>query len=105
MMEETKMHDQIQSAILSAIKEVNEILPPEMRLSNDPEAVIFGKGGKLDSLGLVNLVLAVEERLAERGWKVSLTDERAMSQNRSPFRSIEALTSFVAEATLTEEPA
>ena len=94
------MHDEIQSAILSTIKEVNEILPAEMRLSSDPEAVIFGKGGKLDSLGLVNLVLALEERLSERGWKVSLTDERAMSQHRSPFRSIQALTSFVAETTL-----
>lgn len=92
------MNEQIQSAILSAVKEVNEILPPELRLSSEPEAVIFGKGGKLDSLGLVSFVLAVEERLAERGWKVSLTDECAMSQNRSPFRSIQALTSFVAEA-------
>lgn len=99
------MNDQIQRAILSAIEEVNEILPPEMRLSSDPEAVIFGKGGKLDSLGLVNLVLAVEERLADRGWKVSLTDERAMSQNRSPFRSIQALTSFVAETALPQEHA
>jgi acyl carrier protein len=92
------MNEQIQGAILSAIEEVNEILPPEMRLSSEPEAVIFGKGGKLDSLGLVNFVLAVEERLAQHGWRVSLTDERAMSQNHSPFRSIQALTSFVAEA-------
>jgi len=92
------MNEAIQSAIHAAIDEVNAILPPDMHLSRQPDAVIFGKGGKLDSLGLVNFVLAVEEKLEQRGCKVSLTDERAMSQARSPFRSIDTLTAFISEA-------
>lgn len=91
------MSEQIQNAIVAAVQEVNLTLPVHMQLSSDPEAVIFGKGGALDSLGLVNLVLAVEERLERAGVKISLTDERAMSQHRSPFRSIQSLTNFVAE--------
>ncbi len=91
------MKAKIRAAILSAIDEVNPILPPAMQLSHDPDAAIFGKGGKLDSLGLVNFVLTVEEKLLVQGWPVTLTDERAMSQHRSPFRSIESLSSFVYE--------
>lgn len=94
-MKRMETEQRITSAILSAVDEVNAISPPNMQLSKDLDAVIFGKGGRLDSLALVNFVLAVEDKLLEEGWKVSLTDERAMSQSRSPFRSIHALTSFV----------
>jgi len=93
------MNEQIQNAIVAALNDVNQILPPSMQLSSDPDAVIFGKGGKLDSLGLVNFVMAVEEQLMQCGWKVTLTDDRAMSQSRSPFRSIRALAGFIAEIT------
>jgi acyl carrier protein len=91
------MSEHIQNAVVSAVQDVNAILPVHMQLSSDPDAVIFGKGGRLDSLGLVNLVLAVEEKLEQVGLKISLTDERAMSQNRSPFRSIQSLTTFISE--------
>lgn len=86
---------QIEAAIQAAIEEVNAVLPSGMQLSKSPEEVIFGRGGKLDSLGLVNLVLAVEEKLADAGLRVSLTDERAMSQTRSPFRTVRTLALFV----------
>ena len=90
--------DQIEAAIFDAMDEVNAVLPDNMQLERTPEAVIFGRGGKLDSLGLVNFVLAVEEKLTKLGIDVSLTDERAMSQSRSPFRSVAALTAFVQQS-------
>ena len=90
--------DQIESAIFEAMDEVNAVLPENMQLERTQEAVIFGRGGKLDSLGLVNFVLAVEEKLTKLGIDVSLTDERAMSQSRSPFRSVAALTAFVQQS-------
>lgn len=92
------MNEKIYGAIMAAVDEVNAILPLGMQLSKDAEAVIFGKGGKLDSLGLVNFVMAVEDKLSEQGWNVSLTDARAMSQSRSPFRSIQALSAFIADS-------
>lgn len=66
-------------------------LPDEL----SPETALFGKGGVFDSLGLVSLVLAVEEAVRdEHGVSVSLADERAMSQARSPFRTIGALAEY-----------
>ncbi len=89
------MKDRIETAIFEAMDEVNAVLPDSMQLERTFDAVIFGRGGKLDSLGLVNFVLAVEEKLTTLGLNVSLTDERAMSQTRSPFRTVAALTAFV----------
>ena len=91
------MTERIEKAIFEALDEVNLTLPDGMQLEGSAEAVIFGRGGKLDSLGLVNLILAVEEKLSAQGVNVSLTDERAMSRTRSPFRSVKALGLFIEE--------
>lgn len=90
--------EQIESTVLAAVDEVNLTLPENMKLEPTPDAVVFGRGGKLDSLGLVNFILAVEERLyADLAMEVSLADERAMSQTRSPFRSISSLVDYIQE--------
>src|SRR5689334_14689176 len=87
--------ERIDVAIREAIKEVNATLPTSMQLEETAASETFGRGGKLDRLGLVNLLLAVEEKLAALGVNVSLPDERARSQTRSPFRSVKALGSFI----------
>jgi acyl carrier protein len=84
------------AVILSAVAEFNQGLPEDQRIQETPEAVLFGRGGKLDSLGLVNLILTVEEHLqASLGVQLTLADERAMSQERSPFRSVSSLAAYI----------
>ncbi len=62
------------------------------------DARIFGGGGPLDSLGLVNFLADLEYRLGERfGRELVLASDRAMSRNRSPFRDVAALTDYVLE--------
>ena len=57
-----------------------------------PQTRLFGKPGLFDSIGLVNLVLSVEEAVEdEYGVTISLADQRAMSQSSSPFRSMQSL--------------
>jgi acyl carrier protein len=60
------------------------------------DTVLLGDGGAVDSLGLVRLVLMVE-RQVEDDFRVpiSLTDEKAMSQRSSPFRTLGTLTAYV----------
>ena len=66
--------------------------------------VLFGPGGALDSLGLVNFLADLEYRLAEEyGRELVLASERAMSRSRSPFRDADALVAYVLE--LLAEPA
>jgi hypothetical protein len=59
---------------------------------------IFGAGGPLDSLGLVNFLADLEYRLADVfGREVVLASERAMSRSRSPFRDVASLTDYIQE--------
>jgi len=60
------------------------------------ETVLLGEGGAVDSLGLVRLVMTVERQVEDDfGVPLSLTDEKAMSQRNSPFRSVGALTAYI----------
>jgi acyl carrier protein len=56
---------------------------------------LFGEDGVLDSLELVNLIVAFEQRIqSDLDLAITLADEKAMSQKRNPFRSIEALADY-----------
>ena len=60
-----------------------------------PTTPLFGRRGVFDSLGLVAAIVAVEEAIeGEVGIGVTLADERAMSQKRSPFLTISSLADY-----------
>ncbi len=45
------------------------------------DAILFGKSGKLDSLGLVNLIITIEQKIEEKlGTTTTVAHERAMSK-------------------------
>jgi acyl carrier protein len=85
----------IESVILASIEIVNQSRLPGEQLGVAPDAAIFGHGSPLDSLGLVSLLIEIEDHFAARGWPVSLSDERAMSQKRSPFRDVPSLVTYI----------
>lgn len=61
------------------------------------DTALFGEDGLLDSVGLVSLVVAVEQGLDdELGLRVGLADERALSQRSSPYRTISSLAAYAA---------
>jgi acyl carrier protein len=86
----------VQKSVKQAIAEYNA--GEERPVPDTPSTVLLGPAGAVDSLGLVRLVLAVERQVADDfGVAVSLTDERAMSQRNSPFRSVGSLSDYVVE--------
>src|SRR4029077_13785079 len=88
--------DAVLRVIYAALDEHNEAVEAPARLEKSEDTVLFGRGGSLDSVGLVRLVVAVEQGIEERfGVAITLADERAMSQQRSPFRSVGALAEYV----------
>jgi acyl carrier protein len=93
----------IQDVVLAALRSANQTRPDDSQLDVSPEAPIFGPESALDSLGLVSLLMDVEEGLAGVGPAVTLSDERAMSRKQSPFRSVPALVSYIEQ--LVHEPA
>lgn len=56
---------------------------------------ILGNGGILSSLMLVELMLAVEDYCTANGRLFSWTDDSAMSENRSVYRTIGTLADFI----------
>ncbi len=57
---------------------------------------LIGRQSVLDSLGLVTLIMEIEDRLLSRhGISVSLADDRAMSQEKSPFLTAASLTDYI----------
>jgi len=86
------------SAVESAADEMNLSLPQDRQLSKDPDAVLFGPGSQLDSVGLVNLVMAAEQYVGDAtGEDIVLASEAAMSRKRSPYRSLRALAEYAVE--------
>src|SRR5262245_36378775 len=85
-------HEQALQIIYDAIDVVNRQLPQARRLSKSADTIVVGPSGMLDSLGIVNLVLAIEERAAEvTGLPLRLLDEGAMLDDSGPFRDVGSL--------------
>ena len=94
----------IQALVVRAIQNANEARTPDKRLSVEIDAPLFGPASPLDSLGLVALLIDVEEALADQGIAITLGDERAMSQRHSPFRTVETLVTYIHGLLASEEP-
>jgi acyl carrier protein len=62
------------------------------------ELTLLGPGSALDSLGLVTLIVDVEQRLAdEYDVSITLASENAMSRRQSPFRTVGTLADYITE--------
>ena len=68
-------------------------------LENDEinfDTTIYGNDSRLDSLGLVNLLVTIEQNIEDEfDASLTLADERAMSQKHSPFRTIGTLADYI----------
>ena len=86
----------IENVIINAVQEINEQLPQEQQLAKSTKTVLFGKDGRLDSLGLVNLLVIIEQNIEDEfDVIITIADEKAMSQKRSPFRTIGTLADYI----------
>lgn len=66
------------------------------------ETVIVGPSAVLDSIGVVSLIVDIEQKLEmDHGVSVTLASEKAMSQRSSPFRNAGVLADHVC-ATIKE---
>ena len=86
----------IRGLVLDALAEHNASLPVDERVSSALDTRLVGERGVLDSVALVGLIVLVEERVqAELGLTLTVADDRAFSQEKSPFRTLGALCEYV----------
>jgi len=89
-------NDSLVALILQSIREACQQLDLQQLVELTAGTVLFGPGGELDSLGLVNLIVLLEEKISDEfGVEIVLTDQRAMSQQHSPFRTVQVLADYV----------
>jgi acyl carrier protein len=69
----------------------------DIKVIIDKDTPLIGSYRILDSMGLVNIVVDIETAFLDEGIEISLTSEAAMSSRISPFRTVGALSSFIAK--------
>lgn len=88
--------DKVVQLVLASAVQFNQDLEHKIEVDKGCDAELFGEGGALDSLGLVGFIVLVEQEIADRmGIEVSLADERAMSQRRSPYKTVQRLAEHI----------
>ena len=67
-------------------------------ISHGEELKLFGGESLLDSLGLVSLIVCIEEAIEDQFNKsIILADEKAMSRRTSPFARVSYLVDYIYE--------
>jgi acyl carrier protein len=90
--------ERVQQAVYRAVDELNKQLPKGISVNKSPDAVLYGKTGKLESIDVVTLIMEVEDQIkAEFGASITIADDRAMSRENSPFLTVGTLTDYIAE--------
>ena len=97
-----ELNPKVTLAIFRAIDEINLALPADRQLEKSIDTALLGGASKLDSLGLVNLILITEEYIEELfGVIVNIADQRAVSQEKNPYRTVGSLSQYISQL-LTE---
>jgi len=90
------MNEKIAQILFNVIDELNQLQPREEHLTKDLQAPLAGDFGRLDSAGLINLIVLTEQKTAqELGRPILLTDDRTMSQINVVFRTLGSLADYI----------
>ncbi len=81
--------DSVKSEIFSQISQLLE----NKLLTVTDDMPLIGGGSVLDSMKLVELCLALEDKAADMGFEFDWTSDSAMSRSRSMFRTAGSLAS------------
>jgi acyl carrier protein len=88
--------EKILKVIYNTIDEINLELDEDKKIEKSINTTLYGGSGTLDSFELVNFVVLLEEKIDDELEKItSLTDEKALSQKTSPFRTVESLVNYI----------
>lgn len=88
----------IEELILGALNDVNEEQPEDERIEVGPNTPLFGPNAQIDSLALVSVIVDVETALnVDYDLPISLTDDRAMTREISPFDDVQTLKDYIVE--------
>ena len=90
--------ERIQSALYKAVDDVNLQLMNEQQVEKNSETILIGPQAKIDSLALVNLIVAAEENInQEFNASLTLVNENALVEDESPFKTLGSFMAYIAQ--------
>ncbi len=88
--------DLVVTRLKEVTSEIGKIKQIEIPSVFDESTRLIGKKAVLDSLGLVNLIISVEQEINDScGILITIADDRALSMERSPFKSVATLADYI----------
>ncbi len=83
------------AAVFGAIDDANQLLPAEHHVEKSLDAPILGPTAELDSMGFINLIAALEERIeAELGVTLSLVGRES---GTGTFKTVSTLVAYISQ--------
>ena len=85
----------VESVVYKCIEELNRQLPAELKLQSSLDAILVGEGGVLDPLGLITLIVSLEEAMEEVGVHTTLLEEEFLVDSKGPLRTVGSLIDLI----------
>ncbi len=102
MINDNSLQGEVTAAIYRAIDEINEQRPASKQVEKAPDTVLFGREGGLDSLSLVNLLVAIEKHLKlGHATAVPFSIPDMLLGQDNPFSDVRSLENYI--VSLAEE--
>ena len=84
--------------VLEKLNDLNSTLPSNEQFLVSDQTILFGMGSCIDSLSLVSIIVDLEMHFSEiLSYELSLTNDNAMSREKSPFTSVSSLVEYIDE--------
>jgi acyl carrier protein len=84
--------------VINQVNELKDTLPDDQQFEVNKDTVLFGNNSKIDSLSLVSVIVDLEGLFSsEYDFDISLTDDRAMTREVSPFDNVVSLVDYIHE--------
>ena len=88
--------EKISEILKQSITLFNDNSDNEYNLKYSDSSILFGNGGALDSIGLVNFVVSIEEVIENlTGESVVLGEDIALGNENNPFSTITSLENYL----------
>ena len=86
--------DKLNKLVLSAVDEVNELLPKYQKLEKSLDTGLFGAEARIESLTIINLIVAVEEKFENEFNKaINLSEKVFFLEN--PPKTLGTLSEYI----------
>ncbi len=90
--------EKVEQAIYNAVDNLNLQLATDQKLEKSSETVLIGENGRLDSLGLVNFIVALEQEIEEQfNLSLMLFNESLITSDNSPLSTIGTLAEYITD--------